>query len=79
MSNQAFVNFIFANWHWFLVLAWFVVLWIGVWTWGEWKDIDEPHTYDARLAQHEIDILKAEAEEEAYASRQRRRVRAGKK
>lgn len=68
------------------ILLWVVVLagcacaiiWMVRWARREWKAIDAPHTYDDRLAQREIDIAKAHAEEEAYASRQRRRVRAGR-
>lgn len=65
---------------WVIVCASLVcaVVWMVRWACREWKAVDAPHTYDDRLAQREIDIAKAHAEEEAYASRQRRRVRAGR-
>lgn len=51
------------------------VVWVVLWAWGELKAIDAPHTHDERLAQREIDMAKAHAEEERQ---HRPRVRAGR-
>jgi len=58
-----------------VVLFWAFIAAMFLWGWSEWKSIDEPHTYDDRLARREADIAKAEAEAELQ---HRPRVRAGR-
>lgn len=58
-----------------VVMFWAIVCGLGLWTWFEWKSIDEPHSYDNKLAQWEADMEKAIAEEEL---KHRPHVRAGR-
>lgn len=59
-----------------VVLFWAIACGLLLWGWYGWKQLDEPHTYDDRIMQRDLDIAVAEAEEELKL---RPHVRAGKK
>lgn len=63
------------TWLWFLLVGCVAVAAL-LWFWKEWFDLDQPHSYDDKLAQWEADVAKAEAEKEL---KRRPHVRAGKK